>query len=264
MKLNTIPLSIFFKHLSKILCFSVCLLVSQASLAAQTDIDKEVNRYVSVLNDAGFQQQKPMLKQLGWSGITSPKVYDVIAEKLIAFKGADNKVDVQQASWFAKALGYSGNDKYRATLDEAAANAKSKKVRKYATQALDNLEQYKAWNPVISANLDAAPSGRLKQARIANMLAAEDPLLMRLGAKRVYHGHKTDAKLVAAAAQRLKSEYPQASKGNDAQIDGLAWLIKVLAESGDKSYRPLLVEIADTSEVKKVKKYAKKYAGYLQ
>ena len=86
-------------------------------------------------------------------------------------------------------------EQYRSVLQDIAKNADAKKVRKYAEQALDSLSDYSKWNPIIGANVAAAPQGRLQQHRVANMLAANDPMLVRLGAKRVYHGNKNDAEL---------------------------------------------------------------------
>ncbi len=246
---------------------AVCaIFVSQPNVAyaTQADLDAEVVRYMKIMQGSNFQKQKRALERLSWSGIQSKKVYDAIAQKLVNLKSTDSKQGMEEAAWLAKGLGYSGMEQYRATLKDVAENADKKKVRKYAAQALDSLNTYKAWNPVINAGTQTAPQARLQQHRVANMLAANDPMLVRLGAKRVYHGNKTDAELVAKAAQRLEREYPIVSKGNDAQIDATAWLIKVVAESGDKQYRPLLETIAAKAKVKKVKKYAKKYATYLK
>jgi len=240
------------------------LIACSAGLAGQAEIDKETARYAKVFAGDNFEKQKSVLDQLKWSGVSTPAVYDAVADKLVKLKNAKGKAEKDQASWFAKALGYSGNEKYRATLQDIATNAEAKKVSKYANEGLINLDQYKKWNPVISANVADAAPGRLKQARVANMLRADDYWLMRLGAKRLYRGHKTDAKLVAIAAERLKSEYPKLDKDNAGQIDGLAWLIKAVAESGDRTYYPLMVEVGENASVKKVKKYGKKYAGYLK
>ncbi len=238
-------------------------LYSAVGSATQEDLDADINHYVEIFSGSNFQQQRRALESLSWSGLSTPEIFQKIESRLQSLSDAKSKPEVQEASWFAKALGYSGSEQYKETLVSISKEAKSKKVRKYANQSIINLEQYKTWNPIISDGLIQAPSGRLQQARVANMLAASDPWLVRLGAKRVYHGHKNDAPLIAKAAARLESEYPQAKKSNEAQIDAIAWLIKVLAESGEKQYQPLLNEVAKQSKVKKVKKYAKKYAGYL-
>lgn len=252
-----------FNGLKYGLLLCVIAFYSGASSATQEDLDSDIAHYQKIFGGSNFQKQRRALESLSWSGVSSPKVYDLIESKLKTLKNADSKAKVQEASWFSKALAYSGSDKYKNTLTDLASEAKSKKVRKYAEQSLTNLEQYKSWNSIISSNLAMAPTGRLQQTRVTNMLNASDLWLVRLGAKRVYHGHKSDQELISIAAKRLTSEYPLAKKSNDAQIDAIAWLIKALAESGEKQYQPLLKKIAKESKVKKVKKYAKKYADYL-
>ena len=253
-----------FKTYLAALTTACTLLVSHASVATQADIDKEVAKYSKIFKGANFAQQRSAMAPLSYSGLSSPAIFDHIESKLKALKNAESKLDQEEASWFAKTLGLSGNDAYRATLSDIAENAKSKKVRKYAVQGLDRLDNYKKWNPIISANLVNAPAGRLSQARVLNMLDANDYLLMRIGAKRVYYKHNADKALVAKVAKRLESEYTRVEKKNKPQVDAVAWLIKAIAESGDRSYRSLLTKVADGASTKKIKKYAKKYADYLQ
>ncbi len=240
------------------------LALSGPAMATQADLDKETAKYVRLVQGSNMQQSIRALKKLEWSGVSSNRVYDAIADKLVSLKNTTSKPGQEEAAWLAKGLAYSGMAKYRPVLKDIADNAEKKKVRKYAEQALGILEDYVKWNPVIGANSVSAPSGRLMQHRIANMLNAQEYTLVRLGAKRVYRAHKGDKALVATAAKRLKAEYPIAKKGNDMQIDAVAWLIKVMAESGDTQYQPLLAEIATQAPNKKVKKYAKKYEGYLR
>ena len=46
-------------------------------------------------------------------------------------------------------------------------------------------------------------------------------------------------------------------------MDAIAWLIKAMAETGNREAKPLLEEIARDAKVGKLRKYAKKYAAYL-
>lgn len=254
--------------LTKQLQFSFLLALSALAFssklhATQADIDAEVASYIDTFSGSNMQLQRKALETLSWSGIQSEAVYDTIEKNLQALKDTDNKFEKQTVYWYAKALGYSGMEKYRPTLSSLAKSAKSKKVKKYAGIGLTSLDQYKVWNSIISKNDVSAPTGRLLETRVATMLAASDYSLVRLGAKRAYHGHKQDAELAAKAAARLESDFLDVDKKNDDQVDAISWLVKVLAESGDSQYKPLLVKVANEAKVKKLKKYAKKYAEYL-
>jgi hypothetical protein len=143
-------------------------------------------------------------------------------------------------------------------LKDVVSTSKNKKAREQAEVALQRIDVYKAWNPVISAGLEDAPTGRLEETRVKNMMNAEDFLLVRIGAKRLFNAHLQDQELVNVAKQRLATEWRLVDEDNDPQLDSVAWLIKAIGAAGDKSVVPLLKEIENGSNIKKVKKYAKK------
>jgi len=89
------------------------------------------------------------------------------------------------------------------------------------------------------------------------MLSASDLELTRVGAKRVYYAHSSDASLVASAANRLEKELLTESSGK-LKTDTVAWLIKGVGRSGNPLYKGLLEEISLTSESGKIRKHAKK------
>ncbi|MFK8017124.1 MAG: hypothetical protein AB8G17_17000 [Gammaproteobacteria bacterium] len=226
----------------------------------QADIDTEIAGYIAVFKGDDFPQQKKAMSTMRWAGISDPALYDIIADKIKTKIAAGDKYSLQHASWFAKTLPYSGNEKYRPVLEELSASG-PKKVRKHAAIALERFEKYVEWNPVIAAGLASAPSGRLEEARVKNMLAAPDPELLTMGMKRVYYGHKGDAELIELVAERVNQEYRDAS--DDHTVNAVAWGIKTLAESNNASYRSNLEEIQQNATNKKIVKYAKKYKDYL-
>lgn len=251
-----------FFPLMLVFTFALSFLSNQAN-AAQADIDAEVAAYKAAFTGDNFVLQREKMDTLIWAGYTSKEVYGPVADALVKLRQSKDKRDVERASWYAKTLALSGNPEFRTVLSETSKNAKSKKVRKNAKLALARLPKYQSWNPVISAGLEFAPAGRLEETRVVNMLNASDYELVRMGAKRVYFGHKSDQDLIRLAQQRLSKEWPQASGGDEAQVDAIAWLIKAMAETGNRAAKPLLEEIAREAKVGKLRKYAKKYAAYL-
>lgn len=227
--------------------------------ASQQALQAELDGYIKTFSGNNFPEQRKAIEPLGWSGYQSPALYDVIAEKLTGLKNASSKVEKERASWFAKALALSGNQKYRSVLQDVADNASAKKVRKHAKTALERLPKYAAWNPIIAQGL-ATTRLPLAEQRIRNMLAAQDITLYRLGVKRVYYTSPSNTELVAIAKARLMKNY-QAANDKDS-IDAMAWAIRLLAESGDSSHVPALEEIAANAKEKKLRKFAKKYRGY--
>ena len=232
--------------------------------ASQADIDAEIARYIDVFNTQNHAVERLVMNKLVWAGYSSESLYDVIATKLESVKNADDKESKRQASWYAKTLSMSGNEKYRAVLQDVATNSDNKKVRERAAAALDRLALYKVWNPIISAGLEQAPAGLLEETRVKNMLTTNEHELLRIGVKRLYYAHLENTELVNLAKQRLASEWRLVDESNDFQLDSVAWLIKTIGAAGDASVIPLLEEIQNGSDIKKVKKYAKKTIKILQ
>ena len=231
---------------------ALLLAVATGAQADQADLDAEMERYAKVFSGKSFSAKKQALDTLAWAGISDPRVYDPIeAELLAGYQIADsNKTKVDQMSWLAKGgLGVSGNSKYTATLEKVLAGTPSKKLRKHVTTGIERIPKYAIWNPIISANLEQAASGRLGQSRTMNLLASDIPELFRAGAK------------IAAVNASLLVNYNR-NLSNKVQIDGVNHLIRTLGEAGDSTYRPTLDEVAASGN-KKIAKYAKKYREFL-
>ena len=231
--------------------------VIQATHASQSDLNKEAQYFTEIFLGANFAQQRIAMKKLEWAGISSPSVYDPLAEKLASTIESKNKEQVEKAAWYAKTLALSGNEKYRSLLNDISQNAKSSKLRKYAKQSISRLDKFIAWNPVISTGLISTPTGQLKQQRVKNMLSTSDLELVRVGAKRVYYAHSMDTSVVGAAVKRLEKELFTESTGK-LKADTVAWLIKAVGRSGNPLYKELLEEISLTNESAKIRKHAKK------
>jgi hypothetical protein len=229
--------------------------------AAQSDIQAELKSYSNVFTQGSFAEQRRAISPLEWSGISDPALYDIISKNLSEKAAQDNKPAREEASWYAKALALSGNEKYRSQLTSVATGADSKKLRKHANKALERLDLYAVWNPIISRGLINAPKGELAESRVKNMLRANNAHVIRLGAKRLHQAHSDNKDLVQLANERLLSDY-QTTDGDGIKVDAMAWLIKALAKSGDINHKSTLEQIAETANNKKLKKYAKKYLGH--
>ena len=247
-------------------CFTILTVIllsfAPSGWASKADLDAELKDYINSFSNSGFAKQRKAIDSLGWAGISDPRLYDIIESKLLADFQSEDKQTLKRMPWYAKALGLSGNDKYQATLEKVLDEAESRKIRKHSKLALQLLDRHKQWNPVITQGLAKAPTGRLEQTRVSNMIKAEDPALVRIGDKRVYYAHGDSVQLLNAARDRLLKDYQAVGRNKD-HIDAVAWLCKALANSGKPEYRRALETVADNAENKKVAKYAKKYAGYL-
>lgn len=117
----------------KLLFLPLVLLLTAAGplLASQRTIDMLVR--------GGPESQREAAQDV-YNGIErNPDVLDVMAEVLAQGYQRPGHLQVDATSWMCKALGASGNVRYRDLLQRIADTASERKVRKYAQQSLEML-----------------------------------------------------------------------------------------------------------------------------
>jgi hypothetical protein len=113
------------------------------------------SRAIEMLVRGGPESQRDVAQSI-YNGIErSPEVLDIAAEVLLQTYRRSGFVQIDATSWLCKALGASGNGRYRRVLEEVADQAVDKKVRKYATQALGMLPANEA-APYLPGTVDLA------------------------------------------------------------------------------------------------------------
>lgn len=124
------------KKILHTLVIATLLGLSGAALA----LDAAEQRYVDMLTDGSMRSVKSASQDIFNTGEDNPAVLDHLAEVLLKnYAGAPNG-DIDALSWAAKALGKSRNPRYRDTLSTVAnSSSANKKLRKYASQSLENL-----------------------------------------------------------------------------------------------------------------------------
>jgi hypothetical protein len=105
---------------------------------AQTDGEQ---RTIEMLVRGGPESQRDAAQNLHNGGAQNTEVLDVAAEVLLQSYRRPGFVEVDATAWLCKALGASGNDRYRGVLTEVASNSAERKVKKHASQALEMLRQ---------------------------------------------------------------------------------------------------------------------------
>ncbi|HHM06014.1 MAG TPA: hypothetical protein ENJ19_09790 [Gammaproteobacteria bacterium] len=237
-------------------------LATPAAFATAEDVEAEIQHYIDVFRHGGFDARHEAMGELKWSGISDPRVYDIIEAALLKNFTDTRPRHVDENAWYAKTLAISGLEKYRATLQKIHDETNSSKLKKHVAWALARINDYARWNPVIARGLAEAPPGGLAAARVRNLLNSDIPELIRAGGKRVYFAHNADDALLELTKDTLLKHYR--SVGTDrVDVDALAWLCKALAKSGQPQYKSVLEEVAENTTSKKLAKYAKKYARKL-
>lgn len=239
--------------MKKIVALLMCLAFSSSAVAAS--IDEDVEHYVKIFSGER-SQHSAAADTLSWMGLSDPRLFNII-ERLVRsdFKEAWNdRAESNRVARYIRALGFSGQSKYEATIKGFE---NDRIYGRFSTAALEDLNSYEKWNPIISdrATFDAKYDDDVN--RVANMLRADDLLLKRVGAKRVYFRHQ-DEVLLDLLAQDIKRNYtvvdPRTTGSPEA--DSVAWMVKALGNTGNLKYRSLLLEVAANAKDPAVRRHA--------
>lgn len=136
----------------------MAVLLCTASVAGASQ-DRDTERYLEMLRSKDHAQITRAAQGMYKTGHFDVEATDVMAELLLT--GYDQKLGckpcMQAMSWIAKALGASGNGRYRSVL-ETATESPNRSVKKYAKKALSYLpeDQTPQYEPG-SAKMEQAP-----------------------------------------------------------------------------------------------------------
>lgn len=106
------------------------------------------DRYLDLLANGGPISIRDAAKSIYNTGEKDPQVLDALAETLLQNYQKSDRDSVDAMAWACRALGNSGNARYRDTLKEVVENGGHKKLKKYAKKSLNQLgdgdaDQYK-------------------------------------------------------------------------------------------------------------------------
>ncbi len=239
----------------------VVILGSHFSVQAFSTVEGQIEHYLNVLNSGEYTNKIEMLQRLQWSGLSDPRLYDPIEQRLLDQYLEDNlnKPDIGLLSHLSRALGYSGNKKYIATLSEVENNSAQKKIRKHARKAQIQLTRFEAWNRLI-ADSDYPVEGKdVEIAMYMKMMNTDDPQVQRLSARAIFHQRLQDSDLLALVAKKVEGSFLDPALSGDAQ-DAVAWMCKAIGQSGTPEYSDLLSRVVAETPHKKIRKHASKYA----
>ncbi|WP_372943172.1 hypothetical protein [Shewanella sp.] len=239
------------------LLIAVGLLSSLLSpiVSAQESVVQEP-QYLTVFQGDNHAQQIQAIETLIISGPQDIAVYDAIEASLKrSLASATDKHAIDYSSWLAKGLGYSGNEKYRATLTQIVEGDYHKKLRKYANEGITNIGQYAIWNPILHTPTHADLPPRLNA--YSNALSSNDLILIRIAAKRIMHEREYSEVMLTQLSEQLTQ--PRLLDDSRLAIDTYAWLAKALASSGNDKFKAVIEDMANNAANKKLRSYAKKY-----
>ena len=237
------------------------VLTNPAKAGYQEEKEKEIDELIKVFSKPFIMKQHVAAEKLAYLGHSDPRIFDVIEKQLLdSYLSLSDDYEIDWASWLAKALGFSGNQKYGSTLRRLESFAPDEKLRKYAGIAQRYTYKYKIFNPIImnfdndnseetiSSEMNLLPLSLL---RYQNMLNSDMPELHKLAAKRIYFEGITDNRITRLVLFRIVHPAPRTDK------DTKKWLKKSLCTTcrgfGARALGSrALIDADDEADVKEV------------
>ena len=110
---------------------------------AQIDRVEEVKNLMAGLESSSQVKRINSAKIITRSGLRDQGLYVKVADLLRAgYMQEYEKQHADEMSWMCKALAASGDQQYRALLDEVATKSPSVKVKKYAKESSSQIDDY--------------------------------------------------------------------------------------------------------------------------
>lgn len=215
----------------------------------------EIDNYISMIKSDSPASKQEAAQIVFNSVIFDEGLYKAINEEVLkCYKlNPDDKTYANAMAWLCKALAVSGENKYRATLEEVSENAPNKKLKKYALSSIEILKSSiieRADNPDLPEDL--SPEAR----RYCNMITSDDDGLVTKAASEIFKSDITEEYLYETINTVLLKGYGSGND-DDSHVDAMSWLCKALASSGKEEYRSTLEEVASNAQDKKLRNYAR-------
>ncbi|WP_153912413.1 hypothetical protein [Shewanella sp. TC10] len=203
-------------------------------------------------------KQEQAIESMILVGLEDPEIYKTIQSKIeTLLPTATDKYSIDNIAWLTKGLGYSGDPQYREFLTNLSEGDAHKKIRKYAKRAVNDLNKFEIWNVILQDKSGYDDSQPHRQNVYAAALRGDDLELMRLTAKRIASEYIFDDYMLEQLVKQLKPM--RLMDDSKLAIDTYAWVTRALASSGNDKYKPVVEEVAETADQKKLRKYATKY-----
>ena len=229
--------------------------------AIQAAVPETPEEFVRVFQSGSQLEQEKAAQALEWAGLSSPQLFDLVeADLLKVLPQAKDKVAINYVAHLTKALGYSGNEKYRATLEKIIAEAPNSKLKKYAKLSLPKLNEHARLNPLIAPQAWPTAEHPSLNQRLANMLKSDDTELIRIAAKRMHYTLSYPPELMALLNTTIEQNYLQPLDCE--RLDAIAWACRALAGSRTPEYKATIEKVAASATTRGLRSYAKKYLRY--
>lgn len=236
-----------------IIAFLIIPLFCNVSWAA----DYGIIKFKAAFKSNNLSEIKSACSNLEWAGISDTQLYDIIEIKVLnRYKSDFNPA----LPYMIKSLGYSGQHKYRQTLDLIVKNGKDD-YKSHAKEAIRNIFKYEKWNKIISNSSSTIKGLKQNEIRAVNLIKSDEYTLMRMGAKRIHFEHLYSEKVLDVLQKSIERHIN--SYSNDRYYhDAMAWMFKALGGSKNEKYVQTFIKTIDNSTDLSVARSANRFLAY--
>ncbi len=117
-------------------------------------------QYINEIVGGGRESLRNASKSIYRTELTERAVLDVLAEKLLQNYNYRGRAGVDAVAWACKALGRSGDLRYKNVLETVMNRAENRKIRKYAKKSLRMMPPGKAEHPYRKGNVNLSAMRR--------------------------------------------------------------------------------------------------------
>jgi hypothetical protein len=225
--------------------------------------DSIANDYLTELASDNRKIRIKTYKKITRAWLPSEPLFDHIEGVLLEAYKKDEPKKVKELRWVAKTLASSGLEKYRPTLTMVGEEAFSDVLKQSMKSYLLFFDKRQASNEIVHNIKTMTPEETWKVNQLANMINSDSAQLRSQAIKDIYRNYKTNEYLLNFISQRLSNEASTIRYRYLNNANNYAWFCRILGESKNAKYKPLLERMAKEAHVKKVRKYAKKFARKL-
>ena len=145
------------------------LVLGMASAQAVSPVGQH---HIDRLAAGGPSTVRDTAKTIQASGNSEVEVLDALAERIGRDYNKSGNTQIDATAWGLRALGDSGNSRYRDLVQDIAKNAQHKKVKKFANNAAKKLkngsaEQYRMGSTTLAASPQAPVASNTSAAKVA-------------------------------------------------------------------------------------------------
>ncbi|MBE0457555.1 hypothetical protein NDQ71_20190 [Pseudoalteromonas sp. KG3] len=230
--------------------------LSSSAFALTTSEQRDYDRLAS----GDLTEIKQAAQSIVANNNANPEVLDVLAEFVAQNYLNAPEYQLDTIAWACRALGETGNPRYRDLLSAIVESDAHKKVRKYAKKSLRILPSTQV-TQYVAGTIDLA-SIRTTPKTVGSSLTGEDKTLFDIASGNLIEIKMLAQKYTATGipsqkvGDTLAEYFAQYYKtGQQHQYDTLAWICKGLATDKNGRYKTLIEDAEENSPIRAVRKH---------